>query len=83
MKRILAITLTALALTSCGNLQTLPPGTGVTVGGKNPVAVDVSGQTWKQALASIGTIAATYGVQLAASYGQQYVNSKLAAGSAK
>ena len=62
MKTLLAIT--AAALCSCQS--TLPPGTTLTAtSGKQAVAVDASGRTWKEAASVLLTQALQIGTQIA------------------
>ena len=51
--KLIAIPILAILLSSCGT--TVPSGTAFTVtSGKNIVAVDMGGKTWKDALKQIG-----------------------------
>ena len=72
--------LTPVLLCQCAVLdKPIPERTAVIVGGKNPVMVDISGLTWRDALIKAGAEAARIG----ANYAVAYADRKLKAGSGK
>lgn len=73
----------ALLLTGCALNAPLPPGTTLNVGGKNPVSVDASGLTWKQALKKAGQIVFPVLLKIGSNYAANQLESRLFPGSTK
>lgn len=82
MKQLVACLFTLL-LTGCAINAPLPPGTTLNVGGKNPVSIDASGLTWKQALKKAGQIVFPVLLKLGSNYAANQLEYRLFPGSTK